>query len=205
MKTIGLIGGVASGKSLVAQMFVELGRRSARRRPRRPRSARSDPDVREALDRPLGPSDPGRRWQLRPLRPSPDASSAIAPARRRRTGIPRIGPPSPHRQPAWQSERPHFAAAGHARRRSRCPAAAGSRLAAALRSGRFRRRRPRAFASPAPLTRGWTAEEFARREAAQWPVERKAAPRRRRARQRRRLSTRCDQSVCDVWHKYVAS
>ena len=39
MKTIGLVGGVASGKSLVAQTVCRAGRRPARCRPRRPRGA----------------------------------------------------------------------------------------------------------------------------------------------------------------------
>jgi dephospho-CoA kinase len=53
-------------------------------------------------------------------------------------------------------------------------------------------------------SRGWSADEFARREAAQWPVERK------RAAADIVLANNGDaeslrQSVCDVWHKYVAS
>lgn len=54
------------------------------------------------------------------------------------------------------------------------------------------------------LSRGWTPDEFARREAAQWPVERK------RAAADVIISNNGDldslqKSVCDVWHKSVAS
>ena len=54
------------------------------------------------------------------------------------------------------------------------------------------------------LRRGWSAEEFARREAAQWPVERKCAAADAIISNNGNVDS-LRKSVCDVWHKYVAS
>jgi len=199
MKTIGLIGGVASGKSLVAQMFVELGAGllDADRAGHEVLSA--DPTVREPLLAHFGPAILATdgtfdRSAIAAL-VFGDSESAAAKLKFLESVLhPRIGQLLADRQAA-------FAAAGQiavildapllleANWRPLCDLVV---CVDADRDVRLAR----------ALARGWTADEFARREAAQWPVERK------RAAADAIISNNGDvdslrKSVCDVWHKYV--
>jgi dephospho-CoA kinase len=201
MKTIGLIGGVASGKSLVAQMFVELGAGllDADRAGHEVLSA--DPTVREPLLAHFGPAILAAdgtfdRSAIASLVFGDSQAAAANLTFLESVLHPRIGQRLANRQAA-------FAAAGQiavildapllleADWRPLCDLVV---FVDADRDIRLTR----------ALSRGWTAEEFARREAAQWPVERK------RAAADAVISNNGDRdslrkSVCDVWHKYVAN
>lgn len=201
MKTIGLIGGVASGKSLVAQMFVELGAGllDADRAGHEVLSA--DPAVREPLLAHFGPAILAAdgtfdRSAIAALVFGASEAAAANLEFLESVLHPRIGQLLAERQAA-------FAAAGQiavildapllleANWRPLCDLVVFVDADRDIRLARA-------------LSRGWSAEEFARREAAQWPVERK------RAAADVILPNNGDveslrKSVCDVWHKYVAS
>ena len=90
MKTIGLVGGVASGKSLVAKLFAELGAGLLDADRAGHEVLANDPEVRQAARRPLGPVDPGRRWQHRPRRHRRSRLRRQATAAATERAIPRI-------------------------------------------------------------------------------------------------------------------
>jgi dephospho-CoA kinase len=201
MKTIGLVGGVASGKSLVAKMFVELGAGLLDADRAGHDVLAGNPDVRQALIGRFGPSilatDGSFDRAAIARRVFGDSEQAATDRAFLESVLhPRIGTLLAERKAA-------FAAAGQsavildapllleATWRPLCELVVFVDADRDIRLARA-------------LSRGWTAAEFARREAAQWPVERK------RAAADVVLANNGDldslrQSVCDVWHKYVAS
>ncbi|MGD9635566.1 MAG: dephospho-CoA kinase [Pirellulales bacterium] len=201
MKTIGLVGGVASGKSLVAQMFVELGAGLLDADRAGHEVLSGDPAVREPLLAYFGPdvlaTDGTFDRAAIANRVFGEGETAAANLKFLESVLhPRIGRLLAERQAA-------FAAAGQiavildapllleANWNGLCDVVVFVDADPAVRLARA-------------LARGWTADEFARREAAQWPVERK------RVAADVVIANNGDvdslrKSVCDVWHKYVAS
>jgi dephospho-CoA kinase len=201
MKTIGLIGGVASGKSLVARMFVELGAGLLDADHAGHAVLADDLGVRETLVSHFGLSivadDGSLDRSAIAQRVFGDSDSAAAERAFLESVLhPRIGQLLADRKAA-------FAATGHPAVILDAPLLLEADwqplcdlvvFVDADRDIRLAR----------ALSRGWTTEEFARREAAQWPVERK------RAAADVIIPNNGDvdslrKSVCDVWHKYVAS
>lgn len=201
MKTIGLIGGVASGKSLVAQMFVDLGAGLLDGDRAGHEVLANDLGVRQTLIGHFGPSivaaDGSFDRSAIAQHVFGDSDSAAAERAFLESVLhPRIGSLLAERKAA-------FTAAGlpgiildaplllEANWRPLCDLVVFVDADRDIRLARAH-------------SRGWTADEFARREAAQWPVERK------RAAADVVLANNGDvdslrKSVCDVWHKYVAS
>ena len=172
MKTIGLVGGVASGKSLVAELLGELGAGVLDADRAGHEVLAHDPAVRRALVDRWGPSILGPDGQIdrAAVAACIFAADDRAPAERRFLESllhPRI-------RALVEEKARQFAAQGHSAVVLDAPllleagwgplcdlivmvdADATTRLARAA-------------------SRGWSAEEFARREAAQWPVEKKRA------------------------------
>lgn len=200
MKTIGLIGGVASGKSLVAQMFVELGAGLLDADRAGHEVLATDPAVREALLAHFGPSilDADGRFDRARIAACVFATTPEAAANLKFLESvlhPRIGQLLAERQAACVAagqtavvlDAPLLLEASW---RPLCDLVI---FVDADRDVRLAR----------ALSRGWTAEEFDRRETFQWPIERK------RAAADAVIHNNSDvdslrKSVCDVWHKYVA-
>lgn len=201
MKTIGLIGGVASGKSLVAQMFVELGAGLLDADRAGHEVLANDPSVRQALIGHFGSSILATEGSFNRAAIAQRVFGDSEQAAKDRAFLesvlhPRIGTLLAERKAA-------FAAAGQSTVILDAPLLLEANwqplcdlvvFVDADRDLRLAR----------ALLRGWTAEEFARREAAQWTVERK------RAAANVVLANNGDidslrRAVCDVWHKYVAS
>ena len=172
MKTIGLVGGVASGKSLVAKLFVEFGAGLLDADRTGHEVLAHDPEVRAALVERWGPSILASDGTI-------DRSAVAArvfgegePAAREREFLenllhPRIG--------AVLAEiKSQFVAAGQKAVVLDAPLLLEAGwgplcdvivMVEADRNTRLARAQQR----------GWNAAEFARREASQWPVEKKRA------------------------------
>jgi dephospho-CoA kinase len=169
MKTIGLVGGVASGKSRVAQIMVDLGA-GLLDADRAGHAVLADQGVRQALRQRWGPEvflDDGSVDRAAVARRV--FAPGAAPERERRflesVTHPRIAA-------RLESQRDHFAESGYrvvvldaallfeANWNPMCDLVV---FVDAPREVRLHRARQR----------GWTDEEFLRREAAQWPVKRK--------------------------------
>lgn len=200
MKTIGLIGGVASGKSLVAQMFVDLGAGLLDADRAGHEVLAADPAVRQPLLARFGPAilaNDGTfdRSSIAAL-VFGDSEAASANLKFLESILhPRIGQLLADRQAA-------FAAAGQIAVILDAPLLLEANwqhlcdLVVFVDSDRNLR-------LARALSRGWTTEEFARREAAQWPVERKLSAADAVIPNNGDLDS-LRKSVCDVWHKYVA-
>lgn len=200
MKTIGLVGGVASGKSVVAKIFADLGAGLLDADRAGHDVLADDPEVRSALvncwgNSILAPDDSIDRAAV--ARRVFGQDNSVAAERHFLESLlhPRIAA-------LLADKKAEFAAAG-------CPAVildAPLLLEAdwqalcdlvvfvdADRDVRLAR----------ATSRGWTPEEFARREVSQWPVDRK------RAAAEAVLSNNGDvdalrQGVRDLWRRFVA-
>jgi dephospho-CoA kinase len=172
MKTIGLVGGVASGKSLVAKQFVELGAGLLDADRAGHEVLADDPDVCTAFVARWGPSilaaDGSIDRTAVAARVFGDSDQATAERDFLESVLhPRI-------QVRLDAQRREFAAAGHpavvldapllleANWDPQCDVVV---MVDADRDTRLARSH----------LRGWSDAEFARREAAQWPVEKKRA------------------------------
>jgi dephospho-CoA kinase len=170
MKTIGLVGGVASGKSLVAQMLVDLGAGLLGADRMVHRVLADDDEVREALRRRWGAAifaaagDVDRAALARRVFAEDDQAAAD------REFLENLLHPRIRRR--LEELRQAFAAQGKPAAVLDAPllleAGWGPMCDVVLLVDAPRERRL-AWAGQ----RGWTAAEFARREAAQWPVDQK--------------------------------
>jgi dephospho-CoA kinase len=172
MKTIGLVGGVASGKSVVAQLFVELGAGLLDADRMGHEVLATDEEVHAALidrwgsriDRPDGTID----RSVIATNVFGDTPAATAEREFLQSVLhPRI-------QAALDAKKHAFAAAG-------CPAVVLD-APLLLEAGWAPQcdsivmvDSPRETRLARTRQRGWTEAEFARREASQWPVEKKRA------------------------------
>lgn len=206
MKTIGLVGGVASGKSLVAKLFAELGAGLLDADRAGHEVLAHDPEVRQAVVSRWGPSVLAADGSID--RSAVAACVFAAGDRGSKNNA--------------DDERKFLESQLHPRIRKLLAEktwqfAADGRLAVVLDAPLLLE------AGWAPMCdlivmvdadrdvrlaraheRGWTADEFARREAAQWPVEKK------RSAAHATLANHGDvaalrAAVCNIWHKYVAS
>lgn len=172
MKTIGLVGGVASGKSVVAQLFVELGAGLLDADRMGHEVLATDADVHAAL---IG------RWGSGIVRPDGTIDrSAIAAhvfgdtpsAKAEREFLESVL--HPRIQAALDGKKRDFAAAGSPAVVLDAPLlleagwAPQCDLIVMVDS-------PRETRLARARNRGWNEAEFARREASQWPVEKKHA------------------------------
>ena len=206
MKTIGLVGGVASGKSLVAQIFVELGAGLLDADRAGHEVLANDPEVRQAVVDRWGPSVLAAdgsidRAAVAACVFATGDTSASQQAASEREFLESLLHPRIHT--LLEQKTSQFAAQGYPAVVLDAPlllealwgplcdlivmvdSDRGTRLARAQ-------------------DRGWSPAEFARREAAQWPVEKK------RSAAHVVLANHGDDSalrtaVRDIWHNYVAS
>jgi dephospho-CoA kinase len=175
MKTIGLVGGVASGKSLVAQLFSELGAGLLDADRTGHEVLQHDPEVRQAVVARWGPKvlaadgTPDRATIAATVFTS-DSKNSDSTAAAERQFLESLLHPRIRAQ--LEQEAAQFAAAGtpaavldaplllEAGWGPMCDLVVFVDTPLATRQARAR-------------DRGWTDAEFARREAAQWPVEKK--------------------------------
>ena len=171
MITFGIVGGVASGKSLVSQQLAELGAGVLDADRAGHDVLANDPEVRSRFARTLGPDHSGRQTAASTAARSPRASSAI-PKRPRQivpfwniSSIPAFGE-------QLDEQRKKFVAAG-------CPAVVLD-APLLLEAGWGEMcdvilfvDTPRDIRLLRAKKRGWSEAEFDRREAAQWTTEEK--------------------------------
>jgi dephospho-CoA kinase len=170
MKTIGLVGGVASGKSLVAKMFVELGAGLLDADRTGHAVLAEDADVHDALRRRWGDSvftgDGSVDRAAVARRVFADTAEGVAD----REFLERLLHPRIRRQ--LEDLRQEFAAAGKPAAVLDAPllleAGWGAICDVILMIDV-----PRASRLQRTIERGWSEGEFARREAAQMPIEEK--------------------------------
>lgn len=175
LKTIGLVGGVASGKSLVAQLFAELGAGILNADRTGHEVLATDPEVRQAVVARWGPKvlaadgSIDRTAVATRVFPPSDGSPNEAAAADREFLESLLHPRIRQRLAAKEAD---FAAQGYPAVVLDAPLLLEAGwgplcdlivLVDAEPSVRLNR----------ALARGWSVAEFARREAAQWPMERK--------------------------------
>ena len=171
MKTIGLVGGVASGKSLAAKMLVDLGAVHLDADRTGHAVLAEDAEVRQALRRPLGRRHLRRRWQVDRRRRRP---TRVRPERSRRRPTASFSKTCSTREfgQRLEPERDRCAAAGKPAVVLDAPllleAGWGPMCDVVLMIDS-----PRELRLQRANTRGWTEAEFDRREAAQWPPDEK--------------------------------
>ncbi|MEX2091109.1 MAG: dephospho-CoA kinase [Pirellulales bacterium] len=201
MKTIGLVGGVASGKSLVAKMFADLGAGLLDADRAGHEVLANDPEVRQAVVDRWGPSVLAADGSIDRSAVAACVFAAGDQAAHERKFLesqlhPRI-------RKLLEEKTSQFAAAGRPAVVLDAPLLLEAGwgplcdlivMVDADRDVRLARAEER----------GWTAAEFARREAAQWPVEKK------RGAAHATLANNGDvaalrTAVHEIWHEYVAS
>ncbi len=172
MKTIGLVGGVASGKSLVGRMLVELGAGLLDADRTGHAVLADDAEVREAVHKRWGDSVLAADGSIDRSAVAKRVFAASEAGAADRKFLERLLHPRIRRR--IMRERDQFAAAG--------------KLAVVLDAPLLLETGwdplcdlilfvevPRQIRLERAKTRGWSEAEFARREAAQWPVEKKRA------------------------------
>lgn len=172
MKTIGLVGGVASGKSLVGRILVELGAGLLDADRTGHAVLADDAEVREALHKRWGDSiltadgSIDRSAVAKRVFAETEAGAAD------RKFLERLLHPRIRRR--IMRERDHFAADGKPAVVLDAPLLLESGWDPLCDLILFVEV-PRHIRLERAQTRGWTEAEFARREAAQWPVDKKRA------------------------------
>lgn len=172
MKTIGLVGGVASGKSLVGRMLVELGAGLLDADRTGHAVLADDAEVREAIRKRWGDSVLAANGSINRSAVAKRVFSETEAGEADRRFLERLLHPRIRRR--VMRERDQFAAAGKPAVVLDAPLLLESGWDPLCELILFVDV-PRQMRLERAQTRGWTEAEFARREAAQWPVENKRA------------------------------